>query len=67
MDLSKFSAAAELEPLGLERLKAELQARGLKCGGALGERAARLFLLRETPLEKLDKKHRAPAAAAAKK
>uniref|UniRef100_A0A8C7DFB2 Replication stress response regulator SDE2 n=1 Tax=Oncorhynchus kisutch TaxID=8019 RepID=A0A8C7DFB2_ONCKI len=33
----------ELETLGLDRLKAELIARGMKCGGTLSERAARLF------------------------
>ncbi|ERN13881.1 hypothetical protein AMTR_s00021p00050080 [Amborella trichopoda] len=42
--------------LGLERLKLELQARGLKCGGTLEERAVRLFLLKTTPLDKLPKK-----------
>lgn len=56
LDLSNFSAAQELEVLGLDRLKEELQERGLKCGGSLGERAARLFLLKSIPLEKLDKK-----------
>jgi hypothetical protein len=56
LDLSKISAAQELEVLGLDRLKEELQERGLKCGGSLGERAARLFLLKSIPLEKLDKK-----------
>ena len=45
-----------LQVLGMERLKSELQARGLKCGGTLQERAARLFLLKTTPLEKLPKK-----------
>jgi hypothetical protein len=56
LDLTKISSAAELEELGLEKLKIELQARGLKCGGTLKERAARLFLLKTTPLEKLPKK-----------
>lgn len=45
-----------LQVLGLERLKSELQERGLKCGGTLQERASRLFLLKTTPLEKLPKK-----------
>ncbi|KAG2599821.1 hypothetical protein PVAP13_5KG417200 [Panicum virgatum] len=44
------------ETLGLEKLKVELQSRGLKCGGTLQERAARLFLLKTTPLDKLPKK-----------
>ncbi|CAH8379397.1 unnamed protein product [Eruca vesicaria subsp. sativa] len=38
--------------LGMERLKIELQSRGLKCGGTLQERAERLFLLKSTPLAK---------------
>ncbi|KAG2599824.1 hypothetical protein PVAP13_5KG417200 [Panicum virgatum] len=56
LDLAKYSSAAELETLGLEKLKVELQSRGLKCGGTLQERAARLFLLKTTPLDKLPKK-----------
>lgn len=40
----------------MERLKSELQERGLKCGGTLQERAGRLFLLKTTPLEMLPKK-----------
>jgi hypothetical protein len=43
--------------LGLEKLKQELQLRGLKCGGNLAERAGRLFLLKTIPIDKLDKKH----------
>ncbi|XP_062091412.1 uncharacterized protein LOC133797508 [Humulus lupulus] len=56
LDFDLINSAAELEALGLERLKSELQTRGLKCGGTLQERAARLFLLKSTPLEKLPKK-----------
>ncbi|KAJ8649511.1 hypothetical protein MRB53_002534 [Persea americana] len=56
LNFKDFSSAAEMEVLGLERLKAELQAHGLKCGGTLQERAARLFLLKTTPIEKLPKK-----------
>lgn len=56
LNFDDFSSAAEMEVLGLERLKSELQARGLKCGGTLQERAARLFLLKSTPLDKLPKK-----------
>ncbi|KAJ6832723.1 putative protein SDE2-like protein [Iris pallida] len=59
----KYNSAAELEVLGMERLKAELQSRGLKCGGMLQERAARLFLLKSTPLDKLPKKMLAAKAA----
>ena len=38
--------AAALEAHGLEALKVELARLGLKCGGTLAERAARLFALR---------------------
>ena len=43
LDLSAFSSRDELMPLGLDRLKSALMALGLKCGGTLEERAARLF------------------------
>ncbi|KAM3684668.1 hypothetical protein ACJW31_11G061200 [Castanea mollissima] len=56
LNFDEFNSAAEMEVLGMERLKSELQARGLKCGGTLQERAARLFLLKSTPLDKLPKK-----------
>ncbi|VAH79010.1 unnamed protein product [Triticum turgidum subsp. durum] len=56
VDLATFSSAAELEALGMEKLKLELQTHGLKCGGTLKERAARLFLLKTTPVDKLPKK-----------
>ena len=66
VDLEAYAGPAALEALGLEHLKAELARRGLKCGGALRERAARLWLLRHTPLERLDRKHLAkPANSAA--
>ncbi|XVF22384.1 hypothetical protein REPUB_Repub12eG0167900 [Reevesia pubescens] len=56
LNFDDFNSPEEMEVLGLERLKSELQARGLKCGGTLQERAARLFLLKSTPLDKLPKK-----------
>ncbi|XP_065860216.1 uncharacterized protein [Euphorbia lathyris] len=56
LSFDEFNSAGEMEVLGMERLKNELQARGLKCGGTLQERAARLFLLKSTPLDKLPKK-----------
>ncbi|KAI1719594.1 telomere stability and silencing domain-containing protein [Ditylenchus destructor] len=43
MDLKKFESADELEQLGLDHLKHALESRGLKCGGSLQERAARLL------------------------
>ncbi|NXE92194.1 SDE2 regulator, partial [Menura novaehollandiae] len=46
IDLLVFNSAAELEALGLEKLKMGLMALGLKCGGTLKERAARLFSVR---------------------
>ena len=42
-----------------------LQAKGLKSGGTLAQRAQRLFLTKDTPLHKLDRKHFAPGAAPA--
>ena len=57
IDLSDFGSPAELEAAGLIRLKNELARHGLKCGGSLSERAARLFLLHGTSLDKLDQKH----------
>ncbi|KAI3947217.1 hypothetical protein MKX01_019870 [Papaver californicum] len=56
LNFDDFNCAADMEVLGMERLKAELQAHGLKCGGALKERASRLFLLKTTPVDKLPKK-----------
>ncbi|KAK3037314.1 hypothetical protein RJ639_032076 [Escallonia herrerae] len=56
LKFDEYSSASEMEVLGMERLKSELQARGLKCGGTLQERAARLFLLKTTPVEMLPKK-----------
>lgn len=58
VDLSAFSSAQELESLGLDMLKAELQRLGLKCGGRLEQRAARLFLLKGTPLAKIAAEHK---------
>uniref|UniRef100_A0A8C6RYG5 Replication stress response regulator SDE2 n=1 Tax=Nannospalax galili TaxID=1026970 RepID=A0A8C6RYG5_NANGA len=54
LDLLAFSSSAELELLGLERLKCELMALGLKCGGTLQERAARLFSVRGLAKEHID-------------
>jgi splicing factor 3A subunit 3 len=51
--------AQELERFGLDHLKIELTRQNLKCGGSLEERANRLFLLKMTPFEAIDKKHKA--------
>ncbi|WP_411024520.1 hypothetical protein, partial [Salmonella sp. s57936] len=42
-DLLSVRGVEELEALGLERLKVQLMKRGMKCGGTLQERAARLY------------------------
>lgn len=57
LDLSRFETAKDLEVAGLEVLKAELQRHGLKCGGSLTQRAERLFLIKSTPLDQIDKAH----------
>ncbi|XP_032694646.1 replication stress response regulator SDE2 [Lontra canadensis] len=54
LDLLAFGCAAELEVLGLDRLKCELMALGLKCGGTLQERAARLFSVRGLSRDQID-------------
>jgi Replication stress response SDE2 C-terminal/SPRY domain/Silencing defective 2 N-terminal ubiquitin domain len=46
IDLDEFDSAETLELLGLDRLKAALQARGLKCGGTARERATRLLAVK---------------------
>ncbi|KAK5936395.1 hypothetical protein CgunFtcFv8_027762 [Champsocephalus gunnari] len=61
VDLSSLSCVSQLEALGLARLKQELMSRGLKCGGTLSERAARLFSVRALRPEDV------PAALLAKK
>ncbi|KAK6753217.1 hypothetical protein RB195_012671 [Necator americanus] len=43
VDLAQYNTAQELEALGLQRLKHALSVRGMKCGGTLSQRAARLF------------------------
>ena len=46
VDVSSAASPQQLESLGLDVLKEELMSRGLKCGGTLAERAARLFSVR---------------------
>ncbi|PHT87481.1 hypothetical protein T459_09587 [Capsicum annuum] len=57
IDLGYYSTAEELMVVGPERLKEELGRLGLKTGGTVQQRAERLFLTKNTPLEKLDRKH----------
>ncbi|KAI6242490.1 Replication stress response regulator SDE2 [Aphelenchoides fujianensis] len=47
IDLQAIQSAADLHALGLLHLKHALEARGLKCGGTLEERAERLFSVRD--------------------
>ncbi|CAB1412808.1 unnamed protein product [Pleuronectes platessa] len=54
LDLSSVSSVDQLESLGLDVLKEELMSRGLKCGGALSERAARLFCVRGLTPDQID-------------
>ncbi len=50
---------------GPERLKEALAALGMKTGGTVRQRAERLFLTRDTPLEQIDRKHFAKGSAPA--
>ncbi|XP_015226906.1 PREDICTED: protein SDE2 homolog isoform X2 [Cyprinodon variegatus] len=54
LDLSSVESVQQLESLGLDVLKEELVRRGLKCGGTLSERAARLFSVRGLSRDQID-------------
>ncbi|MED6288963.1 hypothetical protein CHARACLAT_031573 [Characodon lateralis] len=54
LDLSSVTSVQQLESLGLGILKEELMRRGLKCGGTLLERAARLFSVRGQSPDQID-------------
>ncbi|XP_027872400.1 splicing regulator SDE2 isoform X1 [Xiphophorus couchianus] len=54
LDLSSVPTVQQLESLGLEVLKEELMRRGLKCGGTLSERAARLYSVRGLSPDRID-------------
>lgn len=54
MDVEAASSVEQLERLGLDVLKEELMRRGLKCGGTLAERAARLFSVRGLKPDQID-------------
>jgi splicing factor 3A subunit 3 len=57
IDLSKYSTVADLEKdITGDELKSELSRLGLKCGGTISDRAARLFMTRDTPLDQLPAK-----------
>ncbi|XP_029448922.1 replication stress response regulator SDE2 [Rhinatrema bivittatum] len=67
LDLMMFSSATAMADLGLERLKVELMSRGLKCGGTLQERAARLFSVRGLAREQINPSLFARPSKSAKK
>ncbi|KAJ3597154.1 hypothetical protein NHX12_003554 [Muraenolepis orangiensis] len=52
--LDSAGSPEDLEVIGLDRLKEELQTRGLKCGGTLKERATRLYSVRGLSPEQID-------------
>ncbi|XP_043079466.1 replication stress response regulator SDE2 [Puntigrus tetrazona] len=54
LDLLSASGPEQLEALGLEQLKKELMERGMKCGGTLQERAARLFSVKGLSPDQID-------------
>ena len=57
LDLSPFETVEELEnAIDGDRLKAELARLGMKCGGRPLDRAMRLFMTKDTPLDQLPKK-----------
>jgi len=63
IDLSLYASASDLlAAVGADHLKHELTRLGLKCGGTPLQRAERLVLLKDTPLDKLDRKHFAAKA-----
>ncbi|XP_028828135.1 splicing regulator SDE2 isoform X2 [Denticeps clupeoides] len=54
VDLQALETTEQLEALGLERLKKELMERGMKCGGTIQERAARLLAVRGLDPSQID-------------
>lgn len=67
IDLNNVDSWEELSSLGLDKLKNELQALGLKCGGTLEDRAKRLFSVRGKRPEEIDQKLKPPSLVAASK
>ncbi|XP_056613920.1 splicing regulator SDE2 [Triplophysa dalaica] len=54
LDLLSVKGVEQLEALGLEQVKKALMERGMKCGGTLQERAARLFSVRGLTPDQID-------------
>jgi len=59
LDLDQYTSETQLEGLGMDRLKGALMAIGVKCGGSLQERAARLWSLKGLKREDYPMKVRA--------
>jgi len=67
IDVSKYASVEELaKQVNGDVLKTELSRLGLKCGGTLLDRAKRLYLTKDTPLDKLPKKVFAKSKSSAK-
>jgi len=62
LDLEKFTSAVELEGLGLDALKKALQAKGMKCGGNLQQRAQRLWQTKGKSLDEIPAKDKVKGA-----
>jgi hypothetical protein len=60
IDLDSIKTVDELTALGLDHLKHALESRGLKCGGNLQERAARLFSVKGMTPDAYPKNIKAP-------
>ena len=57
IDLAPYKSPEEVaKAVDGDKLKAELSRLGLKCGGTVLDRAKRLFLTKDTPLDQLPKK-----------
>lgn len=54
INLDDYSSVEELEKIGLDELKKELQNRGLLCGGTLRERAERFFSIKGKQISEID-------------
>lgn len=67
VDLESYRSIDQLKELGLDCLKQELQARGLKCGGTLEERALRLWSVRGKSPDEIDDSIKASVGTKGKK
>ncbi|VDN17179.1 unnamed protein product [Gongylonema pulchrum] len=63
INLDDYNSSESLQHLGLDHLKHALEVRGLKCGGSLAERAARLYSVKGLKPEQFPKNVRAGGKA----